>query len=108
MGKEQHLYYDIWKSHSVAFKKFFESDETEKQIQLEEARFKQASERGRISFAFNLEIEKGRVINNIAGSAVARDLYDYLSTKEPFRKLIRDHKFKINMTRDFKLHMQRL
>lgn len=108
MSNKQHLYSDIWKSQSVAFKNFLETDVHRAEVQLREQDFQRASIRGRKSFSFNLVLENGKASNNISGSAVARDLEEYLTEHVLFRKLLADKHVKINLTGDFMLQMQKL
>lgn len=108
MSQKQNLYTEIWRRQSVPFKKFLESDDTTAEVQLQESWFQHATVRGRQDFSFNLVIENGRVTNNISGSAVARDLYDYLSEHALFRRLLKNMKVKFNMTGEFVLQMRKL
>ena len=108
MSQKQHLYTEIWKRQSVPVKNFLESDEETAEVQLEEAWFESATIQGREDFTFNLEIKNGKVTNNTSGSAVARDLFDYLSEHVLFRRLLKEQHVKFNMTGDFMLKMRKL
>lgn len=79
---------------------------TVQKIQLREEDFERVGNRK--SYSFNLEFEDGVVVNNIGGSAVARDLAAVLTESEEIREVLNDGWFKINMNRDFLLHIQRL
>lgn len=57
----------------------------------------------RKSFGFRLELHNGQVNNNIAGSAVARDLYEVLRNSFKFCQLVKDKDIVIKMGKNFDL-----
>lgn len=108
MSKNQHLYTNIWKSLSIEFKIFLEGTETEKTLQLDKNQFVLAGNRLKSGYAFNLLLKNGVASNNIGGSAVARDLFDYLDNNALFKKLLINKKIKISMSKEFVLLLKKL
>lgn len=107
MAKESNLYEQLWKSYilpiSFQMKKArgnFSTFKTEKH------RFEAIGDRKNAGYQFNLEIEKGKVINDIGGSSVARDLYAVLSSDINTKNLLKSGHYKFNMGNDFilKIH----
>ena len=48
----------------------------------------------------------GFTIDNIGGTAVARDLFEVLKSSETAKELMKDNYFKINLTKNFILKIQ--
>ena len=108
MSKKQNLYSGIWGSQSVKIRDFLTGDDYEQVIQLDSSDFKRAGNRTSSGYSFNLILENGRAVNNISGTAVARDLNDYLSDNKLFSDLLKNKKVKINLDSQFRLHLRKL
>ena len=83
------LYTNKWKKHSVKFKAFLESDKTVETFQLSKHELENPGNRSKSGYTFNLVLKNGVTVNNIGGSAVARDLRDYLVDSPFFKKLLK-------------------
>lgn len=70
--------------------------------------FESRGEREVSGYSFNLEFENGKVINNIAHTAVARDLRDVMVSNMKVKEILSNHKFKINLDTNFTLHIKHL
>ncbi len=100
--KNEHKYEEIFKTAlplietaiaEVAIRKL--------SIQLSQEDFKKVGNRQ--SYSFNLEFSDGIVVNDIGGSAVARDLARVLEQSENFNKNLKDMHVKFRMDKGFVL-----
>ena len=107
MSRQQELYTAIWRSNSVFFKNFLEGDEQYDSKQLDKNEFTTAGNRREGGYVFRLELHNGRTVNNIDGSAVARDLRDCLVDSSFFRNLLQNKKVEISMGKDFTLKIKK-
>lgn len=106
---EANIYIPLWQKYRpVIISKMKEATHALQSYLLSKHEFEAIGERNNAGYGFNLEISNGKVINNIEGTAVARDLYDVLRNSETAREIMKDKYFKINMSRDFKLVIQTL
>jgi len=108
MSNKQNLYTGIWRSQSLKIRDFLTGNDQEQVIQLDRTEFERAGNRKGSGYTFNLMLENGRAVNNISGTAVARDLDEYLSDNKLFRDLLKDRKVKINLDSEFRLHLKKL
>ncbi len=83
-----------------------QSIKEEQKLQLNKAEFKAAGDRDLSNYGFNLEIEKGKVINDITGTAVARDLFKILREDLILKEFAIDKKIKINMGKSFEVKLK--
>jgi len=97
-----HKYEDIWKQVSDQILSSIKIG-SNTEIHLNSTIFNKASSRN--SYSFNLEFTNGKVSNNIKGSAVARDLTRVLESKKDFTEIIKGKFVKINMSKEFFLHI---
>ena len=82
MAREKHLYVDYWSSYLDRFINILKEGKPSK-ISIDKDKLIDCGNRERYSFL--LEMMNGIVINNIDGSAVARDLYSVLYGDARFR-----------------------
>lgn len=61
--------------------------------------FEAVGDREKAGYQFNLEFSQGKVINNISGSAVARDLRDIIYSDSFAKELIFGGSYKIKTLR---------
>ena len=108
MSKNQNLYTGIWRCQSVKIRDFLTGEKNKQVIQLDRSDFERAGNRVSSGYTFNLMLKNGRAVNNISGTAVARDLNDYLSDNKLFGKLLKDKEVKINLDSRFQLHLRKL
>jgi len=59
-------------------------------------------------YSFNLVLKDGKVINNINGSAVSRDLALILSKDNRIEQILRKGHYKFNLDSKFELHIRKL
>ena len=60
----------------------------------------------RKSYRFRLQIENGKVVNNIDSSAVARDLNEVLTANSSFRELAAGRRIILKMGIEYKLKIE--
>lgn len=78
----------------------------EQTLQLQKYEFEVSGNRKDSGYTFTLEIVNGLVVNNISGSAVARDLYDILKGSEKVKSMLKETNFKITLGRDYLLKIK--
>lgn len=106
MQKKQHLYYEIWKRVVPDIRDLLEILPDYSMIQLSPIDFQEASERQ--NYTFRLEFDDARVINNIDGSAVARDLVDAVETSPEAISFLKGKHVIVNMDQNFSLHLRQI
>lgn len=75
-------------------------------IQLDSKQFFKIGNRK--SYTFSLEYKNGVVCNNIRGSAVARDLDKVISKSQIVRNTLKDGHYRLNLDKEFVLHLKKL
>jgi hypothetical protein len=102
----KNLYNDLWSGYiNQIHSKLIKSNESQT-IALDGKKFKEAGDRK--LFSFNLEYRNGIVSNNTDGSAVARDLNSIISKSEPIKSILENGHYKINLDKNFVLHIKKL
>lgn len=105
--KEANIYFPLWQKYRpVIIIKMKAALQTSQEYQLTKQEFEIFGDRSKSGYSFNLEIKNGKVVNNIDGTAVARDLYEVLKTSETAKTMMKENYFKINLTKDFNLIIQ--
>ena len=85
---EQRTYLQTWKKYLPVIRLHLKRSLNEDQsFKLNITDFESAGDRGKSGYTFNLQMENGKPINNISGSAVARDLYEALKADEATKAL---------------------
>jgi len=107
MSKQENLYTAIWRSNSTFFKEFLEGEKQNDSKQLDKNEFTSAGNRREGGYVFRLELENGQTANNVSGSAVARDLRDYLVDSSFFRNLLLNKKVLFRLGKDFILRVEK-
>lgn len=95
-------YIDLWSKKRGDIENILKNGNTKHALALNAKDFKQVGNRK--SYTFNLEFKERKVSNNIKSSAVARDLEHVLSNSES----IKVGHLKLNMDKDFILHIQKI
>ena len=98
-------YIDLWTKQRSSIKDKLKNAATKQSIQLNPEEFKKVGNRA--SYSFNLEFENGIVVNNIDGTAVARDLAKVLENSTDIKELLKEGHYKINMDRKYCLWIQK-
>ena len=107
--KDSHLYINLWKKYLPVFRILISNSKTSVQtLPLSKLEFQQVGSRDKAGFQFNLEIERGKVSNDISGSAVARDLFKVLSEDLRTKGMIQKANYKLNLDSRFVLNINKL
>lgn len=99
-------YIDLWTNQRQSIKNKLENISTKQLIQLNQEDFEKVGNRA--SYSFNLEYHNGVVVNNIDGTAVARDLVSVLEASNEIKNILKVGRYKINMDTHFCLWIQKL
>jgi len=99
---EKNLYYGLWRKYLNVIEILMRNANNGEQVlQLQKYEFEVSGNRKDSGYTFTLEIVNGLVVNNISGSAVARDLYDILKGSEKAKSMFKEKHFKITLGRDY-------
>lgn len=103
--KKQHLYEEIWEDALQDILDVIEEGESTGYVDMsgDEDWFKEVGDRSK--YGFRLDLVNGEPINNIEGSAVARDLYRVLAQSVKFKKLSNGCRIVLRMGADFMLRI---
>ena len=97
--KDKNLYYGLWRKWLAVIA--MKMKHPPQQFSMNQTEFEMVGNRPSAGFAFNLEIDRGRVVNNIDGSAVARDLRDILLANDKTREMLNTGAFKFSLSGTF-------
>lgn len=102
--KDKNIYVELWQKYRPAILAMMKVSEAEhKYYQLTEHEFTAIGERTKAGYVFNLEISKGKVVNNISGTAVARDLFIVLENSATAKEIMATSNIKITLSNKFVL-----
>jgi hypothetical protein len=103
------LYYPLWKKYLPVFAIQFKKAINEEQvINFTKSDLHSLGNRNKADYTFSLEIENGKVKNNISGSAVAQDLFDVLISSPKIKELLQDKHFKLSLGKAYILKISNL
>jgi hypothetical protein len=68
--------------------------------------FESAGDRGKSGYTFTITMDNGKVVNNISGSAVARDLYEALKSDDAIKAMLQDKSIKMSVGKSFILSIK--
>ncbi|MDB5134751.1 MAG: hypothetical protein JWP37_1354 [Mucilaginibacter sp.] len=101
---EERKYLQTWKKYIPVIRLYLKKSLVEdQQFKLNITDFESAGDRGKSGYTFNLQMENGKVTNNISGSAVARDLYESLKADELIKAFLQEKSVKISVGKSFML-----
>ena len=101
---EERQYLTTWKRYLPVIRLHLKKSLTEEQqFKLNITDFESAGDRGKSGYTFNIQMENGKVTNNISGSAVARDLFEALKSDEAIKALLAGKSVKISVGKSFML-----
>jgi hypothetical protein len=101
---EERKYLATWKKYIPVIRLHLKRSLNEDQsFKLNITDFESAGDRGKSGYTFNISMENGKVINNISGSAVARDLFEALKADEAIMALLQNRAVKISVGKSFLL-----
>ncbi len=106
---ESNLYASLWnKYRPVILKLMRESEQNPQQYKLSPHEFKAVSQREKGGYSFLLEAAHGKALNNIRGSAVAKDLLYVLQQSETATQMMTQSAYELSMDKQFVLQVKRL
>ncbi|EHQ29140.1 hypothetical protein [Mucilaginibacter paludis] len=101
---EERKYLPIWKKYAPVIRLHLKKSNAEdQQFLLNKTDFESAGDRGKSGYTFNMLIENGKVVNNISGSAIARDLFETLTGDEYMKEFLKGKSVKLNVGKSFML-----
>lgn len=101
---ETNLYYPLWKRYLPVFAiQIKKALAEEQEINFTQSDFHSLGNRNKSDYGFSLDLDNGKVKNNISGSAVARDLHEVLMTDIKVKDLLLGKHFKISMGKSYVL-----
>jgi hypothetical protein len=104
---EERKYLTTWKRYMPVIRLHLKKSMNEdQQFKLNITDFESAGDRGKSGYTFNIVMENGKVINNISGSAVARDLYEAIKGDDAAKALLQDKSVKISVGKTFMLSIK--
>jgi len=104
---EERKYLTTWNKYIPVIRLHLKKSLVEEQkFKLNITDFESAGDRGKSGYTFNIALENGKVINNISGSAVARDLYEALKNDESIKAMLQDKSVKISVGKSFVLSIK--
>ena len=104
---EKNLYHSLWRKYLNVIEILMRNANNGEQVlKLQKYEFEVSGNRKDSGYTFTLEIVNGLVVNNISGSAVARDLYDILKESEKVKSIFKKMKFKITLGEDYILKIR--
>jgi hypothetical protein len=103
MAREKHLYVDYWSSYLDSFINILNEDGCSK-ISIDKERLINCGNRKK--YTFFLEMMNGMVVNNIDGSAVARDLHSALYGDARFRLLAKGKHIIFRLRSNYELDIE--
>jgi hypothetical protein len=95
---EERKYLQTWKKYLPVIRLHLKRSLTaEQSFKLNITDFESAGDRGKSGYTFSLQMENGKVTNNIGGSAVARDLFEALKSDETIKAMLLEKSIKISV-----------
>ncbi|WP_316828598.1 hypothetical protein [Pedobacter miscanthi] len=101
MGEQ--LYFPIWKKRLGDILDLSEHYSSASSIQLSQSHFDEVGNRR--DYSFNLILVNGQAVNDISGSAVARDLASVIAENTDAMARLRNRTIRINMNQHFTLNI---
>jgi hypothetical protein len=104
---EERKYLTTWKKYLPVIRLHLKRSLNEEQsFKLNITDFESSGDRGKSGYTFNIQMENGKVINNISGSAIARDLFELLKTDDAIKAILQDKAVKISVGKSFMLNIK--
>jgi len=104
---EDRKYLTTWKRYIPVIRLHLKKSLTEEQqFKLNITDFESAGDRGKSGYTFNVTLENGKVMNNISGSAVARDLVEALKADDAIKLILQNKSIKISVGKSFMLSIK--
>src|SRR5277367_6847385 len=107
MYSESNVYASLWnKYRPVILQLMLAAGKDPQQYKLSAHEFKAVNHREK-GYSFLLEVSHGKALNNITGSAVARDLLGVLQQSQKASQLMREAVYSMSMDKQFVFHVNR-
>lgn len=107
--KEPGKYKNMWKKYLPIIKILMKKAVLKPQrFKIQRTELKSLGDREKAGYSFRLEVIKGKVTNNISGTAVARDLRDVLFSDASVYEIFKQNDFLFRLDSDFVLLIQHL
>jgi hypothetical protein len=104
MTKESNIYVDLWRKYKPAIVSLMaKANEGSQRYPLSGHEFTAIGNRESAGYDFRLEVRNGVALNNIGGSAVARDLLVVLKESPTANKLWMENKYVFQNNKNFML-----
>lgn len=104
---EDRKYLTTWKRYIPVIRLHLKKSLTEEQqFKLNITDFESAGDRGKSGYTFTITLENGKVMNNISGSAVARDLVEALKADDAIKSMLQNKNIKISVGKSFMLSIK--
>lgn len=104
MPGESNIYVGLWKKYKPAIVALMKSAiDSSQYYQLSGHEFEALGNRESAGYSFRLEVRNGKALNNIGGSAVARDLLIVLKESATANQLWNDRTYIFQNSRNFVL-----
>src|ERR1700744_6365759 len=104
---EQRTYLQTWKKYLPVIRLHLKRSLNEEQsFKLNITDFESAGDRGKSGYTFNLQMENGKPVNNISGSAVAGGFYEALKADEAAKAILQGRSVKISVGKSFMLSIK--
>lgn len=104
---EERKYLTTWKRYMPVIRLHLKKSLNEdQQFKLNITDFESAGSRGKSGYTFSINMENGKVTNNISGSAVARDLFEAIKDDEAVKSMLLDKVVKISVGKSFILSIK--
>ena len=108
--KEIEIYQAVWKKYlpviAMKLKQVIRNNEST-HVGMYQFEFHSTGKKKKVGYQFDLEINKGRVINDISGSAVAKQLSETLRQDPVVRPLLNSGHFLFSLNSDYILTIQK-
>lgn len=108
MFYESNPYAALWKKYRpVILKLMMDAGKDPQQYKLYAHEFKAVGMNEKAGYSFLLEVSQGKAINNIKGSAVARDLVSVLQQSQKASALMNEAVYEFKMDKQYIFHVTR-
>ncbi len=107
--KDEGKYLQLWKKYIPLIRLLLKkADKEDQTFQLYKHEFDATGVSAKIAHTFNLEMQNGKVMNNVRGMAVVSDLIQLLRENKDVHEWIQDKHLMISMGKGFDLTIKQL
>lgn len=103
------IYSPVWNKYRPAIlKMMLDAANEPQQYKLSAHEFKALNSKQKGGYNFTLQVSKGKALNNIKDSFVAKDLLEVLQLSKKASELINEASYEISMDKQFVLHINKM